>query len=568
MMAGRQLPNMQENKTGCVPKTDEKTSGLSTVEGQASGSRVLRVCLINPKFNPSFWSNDFGLDIHGGKIRCNMVSGSMATLAGLIDPRHDIVVIDENVEQIDYSKLRDFDVIGVTGMIVQRCHMYRILDELKRFSVQVIVGGPLVTCDEEAFKDRCDACFIGEAELTWPAYLEDVAAGRPTLARYEQTERSDMTKIPKPRLDLIKSDRYRVASVQFSRGCPFLCEFCDIIVMFGRVPRVKTTEQVIAELEDVARAGFRHCFLVDDNFIGNKREAKKLLRAIIEWQKTQELPLSLSTEASINLADDPELLELMPQANFDRVFIGIETPNLASLKETRKTQNLQGDSMISKVQRIRGAGLIVTAGFIVGFDEDTPDIFEAQYQFIHDSGIGLASIGILAPLPTTPLYDRLLAAGRLYPDDPECAFIPAQMSREQLKQGHRKLLLRTFAPDAFFERIFRTFQRSKSYSKVRSKHYAARSKKRSRDARASPYKLAWRLLGAIVKKGYWSLIPAYWRAWTQNRLLDKVSMPFAEFVELCLTHWHFFCICMGPQDSILLESRISAEEHERTVAGK
>ena len=559
---------MQRHGTGSTLRSDKKTSGLTDVGGEARGSPALRVCLINPKFNPSFWSNDFALDIHGGKVRCNMASGSIATLAGLIDPRHDIVLIDENVEEIDYSALRDFDVIGVTGMIVQRFHMYRILDKLKNLDAQVIVGGPLVTCDEEAFKDRCDACFIGEAELTWPAYLEDIAAGRPTLTHYEQTERSDMTTIPKPRLDLIKSDRYRVASVQFSRGCPFMCEFCDIIVMFGRVPRVKTTKQVIAELEDVARAGFRHCFLVDDNFIGNKREAKKLLRAIIEWQKTQALPLSLSTEASINLADDPELLELMPQANFDRVFIGIETPNLASLKETRKTQNLQGDSMIAKVQRIRGAGLIVTAGFIVGFDEDTPDIFEEQYQFIHDSGIGLASIGILAPLPTTPLYDRLLAAGRLYPDDPECAFIPAQMSRQELKQGHRKLLLRTFAPDAFFERIFRTFQRSKSYSKARSKHYVARSKKRSLDARASPYKLAWRLLRAIVKKGYWSLIPAYRRAWTQNRLLDKVSMPFAEFVELCLTHWHFYCICMGPQDSVFLESRVSAQDYESSLAGQ
>ncbi len=550
------------------PKMFEKLPGVTDVEGQTGKAPVLRVCLINPKFNPSFWSNDFALDIHGGKVRCNMVSGSLPTVAGLIDPRHHIVIIDENVEEIDYSTLRDFDVIGVTGMIVQRWHMYRILDELKNLGAQVIVGGPLVTCDELAFKDRCDVCFIGEAEETWPAYIEDIAAGRPTQTRYEQTERSDMAKVPKPRLDLIKSDRYRLASVQFSRGCPFLCEFCDIIVMFGRVPRVKTTEQVIAELEDVARAGFRHCFLVDDNFIGNKREAKKLLLAIIEWQKTQALPLSLSTEASINLADDPDLLDLMPKANFDRVFIGIETPNLASLKETRKMQNLRGDSMISKVQRIRGAGLIVTAGFIVGFDEDTPDIFEAQYQFIHDSGIGLASIGILAPLPTTPLYDRLLAAGRLYPDDPECAFIPAQMSREQLKAGHRELLLRTYAPDAFFERIFRTFQRSKSYSKARTKHYVARSKKRSLDARASPFKLAWRLFRAISKKGYWPLIPAYRRAWRQNRLLGNVSMPFAEFVELCLSHWHFYCICMGPQDSILLESLVSAEDHERSLAGQ
>ena len=311
------------------------TGTVESAAGEQAG-RILRICIINPRFNPSIWGNEYAIDLYGGRARCNMVTGCLATLAALADPRHHIRIIDENVEEIDYEELRGYDVVGVTGMIVQRWHMYRILDALGGIGANIAVGGPLVTCDEVAFEGRCDVIFSGESETTWPVYLEDLAAGRPTLTRYVQSERSDMTKIPKPRLDLIMSDRYRVASIQFSRGCPFLCEFCDIIVMFGRVPRVKNVEQVIAELQDVVDAGFRQCFLVDDNFIGNKREAKKVLLAIAAWQKTLAGPLHLSTEASVNLADEPELLDLMRQAHFDRVFVGIETPNLASLKETRK----------------------------------------------------------------------------------------------------------------------------------------------------------------------------------------------------------------------------------------
>ncbi|AXQ95759.1 B12-binding domain-containing radical SAM protein [Cereibacter azotoformans] len=524
--------------------------GTRTADEQLG--RVLRICIINPRFNPSIWSNDYAIALYGGPAKCNMVTGCLATLAALVDPRHHVRIIDENVEDIDFEELRGYDVIGVTGMIVQRWHMYRILDALRGIGGRVVVGGPLVTCDEAAFEGKCDVAFIGEAEMTWPAYLEDLAAGRPTLTRYAQSARSDMTRIPKPRLDLIKSERYRVASIQFSRGCPYLCEFCDIIVMFGRVPRLKTVEQVIAELQDVHDAGFRQCFLVDDNFIGNKREAKRLLQAIAAWQKTLPRPLNLSTEASVNLADEPDLLDLMRQANFDRVFVGIETPNLASLKETRKTQNLRGDSLVAKVQRIRNAGLIVTGGFIVGFDEDTPEIFEAQYKFIHDSGIVMSSIGILAPLPTTPLYERLEAEGRLFPDDPECAFIPKQMTREQLKAGHRALIERVFAPDAFFERAFRSLHESQNYNTVRRQRYRPAAGARAALGQAATWL---RLLRAIASKGYLSLVAAYHRAWRANRDLGDRAMPAAEFLSLCLAHWHIYCISRGPQDSVYLEQK-------------
>jgi len=529
--------------------TDDATATVIVPSG-----RILRICIINPKFNPSIWSNDYAIDLYGGSARCNMITGCLATLAALVGPRHHVRIIDENVEAIDYETLRGYDVIGVTGMIVQRWHMYRILDDLRGLGAQIVVGGPLVTCDEASFAGRCDVIFHGEAETTWPAYLEDLAAGRPTLTRYVQTARSDMTQIPKPRLDLIQAERYRVASVQFSRGCPFLCEFCDIIVMFGRVPRVKTVAQVIAELQDVVDAGFRQCFLVDDNFIGNKREARKLLTAIAEWQKTLPRPLNLSTEASINLADEPDLLALMQQANFDRVFIGIETPNVASLKEARKTQNLRGDSLVAKVQRIRDAGLIVMGGFIVGFDEDTTEIFDTQYQFIHDSGIVMSSIGILAPLPTTPLYDRLVAEGRLYPEDPECAFLPKQMTREELKAGHRALITRVFDPDAFFERAFRSLRQSHRFEAIRRRRYRPATGARAALGRAAIWS---RLLRAIAANGYWSLVPAYLRAMQNNRRLGPAAMPASDLLSLCLTHWHIYCISHGPQDSVYLEAKAS-----------
>ena len=527
-------------------------TGMIEHAGADRTGRILRICLINPKFNPSIWSNDHAIKLYGGPVRCNMVTGCLATLAALADPRHHLRIIDENVEEIDYEALRGYDVVGVTGMIVQRWHMYRILDALRGLGPRIVAGGPLVTCDEAAFETRCDARFIGEAETTWPAYLEDVAAGRPLQRRHVQSQRSDLTKIPKPRLDLIKSARYRVASIQFSRGCPFQCEFCDIIVTFGRVPRMKTVAQVIAELQDVVDAGFRQCFLVDDNFIGNKREARKLLRAIADWQRTLPRPLKLSTEASLNLADEPEVLDLMREAQFDRVFVGIETPNLASLKETRKTQNLRGDSLVAKVRRLREAGLIVIGGFIVGFDEDTPDIFEAQERFIHDSGIVMSSIGILAPLPTTPLHDRLAAEGRLYPDDPECAFIPRQMTRAQLKAGHRTLITRVFDPDRFFERAFRSLRDSERFAAIRHQ----RSPPATGVAAAIGRARIWlRLLGAIAARGYWSLIPAYVRALRANRALGARAMPAAEILSLCLVHWHIYCISRGPQDSIYLEPR-------------
>ncbi len=349
--------------------------------------RRLSVCVINPRYEPSFWGFDFARPLMPGRNGYSNVTGALPAVAALAPPHCDVELLDENVEPIDYEKLRRFDVIGVTGMIVQAARMREILLELKKLPAIVVVGGAYVSVAEDWFAGLCDVRFIGEAEETWPAFLTALAAGEPIAERYEQSDKTDMRKVPPPRFDLVKADRYWLAPLQFSRGCPFLCEFCDIITVFGRKPRVKTAEQMIMEFEAVRRAGFQSCFLADDNFIGNKREAKTLLAALVDWQKAHGYPLQLYTEASINLAEDAELIALMAEANFRQVFIGIESPRKESLAETRKVQNIRGDSLEAKIQRIRDAGIVVIAGFIVGFDHDDESIFDEQFDFIQRTGI-------------------------------------------------------------------------------------------------------------------------------------------------------------------------------------
>ena len=252
-----------------------------------------------------------------------MANGALVSVAALVPPEHEVVLIDENIERIDFRSLCRFDVIGVTGMVVQAERMLEILRKLQELPAVVAVGGPFVTVSEATFEGLCNVRFIGEAEETWPVFLNALAADSPTATRYEQEQKTDMTRVPVPRFDLLQRGRYGTAPVQFSRGCPFLCEFCDIITIFGRRPRVKRPEQILAELDAVLAQGFRGCFLVDDNFIGNKIEAKRLLPRIIEWQQQHGFPLEFVTEASINLANDRELIDLMVQANFRTVFIGI-----------------------------------------------------------------------------------------------------------------------------------------------------------------------------------------------------------------------------------------------------
>jgi len=479
-----------------------------------------------------------------GEKHAWMMPGVLTLLAALIPDHHEIVLIDEAVEDIDFEALRRFDVIGITGQIAQRDRMIEILERVKTLPGTVVVGGPYAAIDEQFFDGLCDTIFVGEADQTWPEFVEAMANGDSVQSRYEQTEKTDMATLPPARMDLMKAEHYMSASIQYSRGCPFTCEFCDIIVIFGRRPRVKSAKQVIAELEGVWKAGFGVCFVVDDNFIGNKVAVKKMLPELIRWQEENGYPLVLSTEATLNLADDAELMELMIRANFREVFIGIESTREESLIETKKLQNIRGESMSTKLGRIRDAGLVVSAGFIVGFDEDDDRIFEEQVQFIESNNIGRVSFGVLVALPKTPLYERLEAEGRLTDDNDICNFIPKQMTRDQLVAGYEKALRRLYTAEAFIGRVVRNVTTS-------DKYIAKRREMQSRETRkprwlggvATSGVIAWRLGREMARrKVFRKGLRMYWRAYRRNRAAGGLSV--SAFIGLCAMHWHHYCLTL------------------------
>ncbi len=412
------------------------------------------IVLINPRFEISFWGLEHALPFFGK--RANLPVAALPLIAALTPDEHQVTIIDENVEPVDFDRCAKADIVGVTGMVVQRQRMREVLTELKRRGAYIVIGGPWISVNETYFGDLADVVFVGEAEETWPQFLRDWQQGKPA-ARYEQAEKTDMTKVPAPRFDLLKMRHYAFGSVQFSRGCPFQCEFCDIIVVFGRRPRLKTSAQIIAELEGLCAQGMSIAFIVDDNLIGNKKAIKEVLRDVIAWQRAKGYPLLFSTEASIDLADDDELMQLMVEANITIVFVGIESPNEDSLREAKKLQNVRrGGTLVDKVRRIQETGMEVWAGMIVGFDHDDESVFAAQRQFLADARISTAMVGMLSAIPKTPLHARLTAAGRLDPaDDPAGGtnVLPLNMSRETLSRGFVKLMTELYEADAYFDRL-------------------------------------------------------------------------------------------------------------------
>ncbi len=412
------------------------------------------IVIINPRFEVSFWGMEHSLPLMGK--RANLPVACLPLLAALTPEEHTVTLIDENVEAINWEKCAKADLVCVTGMSVQRWRMKEILTELKGRGCFTVVGGPLVTVMEDYFDGLADVIFIGEAEETWPQFLKEWKRGLHQY-RYEQIDKTDMSTLPTPRFDLLKMRHYAYGSIQFSRGCPFQCEFCDIIVTFGRKPRLKTSKQVVAELDAMVAQGMRIVFVVDDNLIGNKKAIKELLKDVVEWQKKNAYALTLFTEASIDLADDQELMDLMAEANFISVFIGIESPNEESLRETKKYQNVRsGGTLIEKVHRIQDSGMEVWCGMIIGFDNDDPSIFEMQTRFVQQARIALSMTGMLHAIPKTPLHARLMAEGRLDPaDQPEFGtnVIPVKIGREELRDGWVKVMSDLYEPDAYFERL-------------------------------------------------------------------------------------------------------------------
>ena len=354
----------------------------------------MKIYLIAPKNPESFWT--FDRILPSLKKKCVFPNLSLPTVAGLTPREHEVVLCDENVEPIDFDT--DADIVGLTGYVVHAKRLFDIAAEFRRRGKFLVAGGPFASLCPERLRDRVDVVFVDEAEYSWPQFLEDYAAGS-WKPEYRQLEKPSMHDSPLPRFDLLKLDRYRTMTIQFARGCPFQCEFCDIIVMYGRRPRTKTVAQVMAEVREIHRLGLRRIFVVDDNFIGNKKEAKELLHALVEWQESNGYPMELMTEVTLNVAQDDELLQLMREANFTTIFVGIETPRAASLEETHKLQNLRG-SILDSVHRIQRAGIEVMAGMIVGFDHDDTSIFEEQFHFIQQARIPISMTGLLNAMPT------------------------------------------------------------------------------------------------------------------------------------------------------------------------
>jgi len=415
---------------------------------------MLDIVLINPCFEVSYWGLEHALPLLGKKA--NLPVACLPLLAALTPSEHRITLVDENVEPIDYDRLERADIVGLTGMSVQRTRMVEILTELRRRGIFAVVGGPWVSVSEEYFGNLAEVIFVGEAEETWPEFLKDFEGGS-WQKRYEQANKTDMLKVPAPRYDLIKTEHYLFGSVQFSRGCPFQCEFCDIIVTFGRRPRIKSSKQILVELDQLLERELRIAFIVDDNLIGNKSQIKTVLQEVALWQQSKGFPLTFFTEASLDLADDPELMQLMVDCNIQTVFIGIESPNEASLRETKKIQNVRNTgTLIDKIHRVQNAGMDVWCGMIVGFDSDDATIFDAQVKFLEEARILHAMLGMLHAIPKTPLYARLKAEGRLDESDHSefgTNVIPRQLSREALRDGYLTVMQKLYEPERYFARL-------------------------------------------------------------------------------------------------------------------
>ena len=414
----------------------------------------MNVLLIYPGFPDTYWSFRYALSFQGK--RAAQPPLGLMTVAALLPHSWNKRLIDTNVEPLRDRDLAWADVAFIGAMHVQQHHLLSIVHRCRARGLRTVVGGP-ITSSVPAASLQCDHVVIGEAEDLMADLVRDLEAGtaRPV---YECAERPSLHRTPPPDLSLIRMRRYSTMTVQYSRGCPFSCEFCDIIEIYGRRPRTKPVDHVLAELDQLFAAGWRGpVFMVDDNFIGNKPRARALLDALCLWQHSHGRPFRFITEASLNLSDDPDLLHQFQQAGFGSVFLGIETPDQSSLAAANKLQNTRRD-LLASIARIQQAGIEVMGGFILGFDTDRDDIFDRLVDFIQSSGIPVAMVGLLQALPGTQLFRRLTREGRILSggggNNTGCHlnFRP-RMNPDRLVEGYRSVLRRIYSSDCYYHRV-------------------------------------------------------------------------------------------------------------------
>ena len=372
----------------------------------------MRVLLLYPQFPITFWSLHGALELLGRKVLLPPLG--LITVAALLPERWELRLVDTNIRPVSLQDWAWADLVIASAMLVQRHHLAQLIRSAKEHQLPVAVGGPFATSTPDAAElKEADYLILDEGEITIPLFLKALERGQKQGLFKASGERPDVQTSPIPRFDLLDQQHYSLMAVQFSRGCPYQCEFCDIIVLYGRKPRTKEPSQLLAEFDCLYRLGWRgEIFLVDDNFIGNKRNVKRLLPVLKNWQRIHNWPFSFTTEASLDLAQDEELMIAMAMAGFKRVFLGIETPDQNSLKLTHKDQNTR-HPLDQAVVDITAHGLEVMAGFILGFDGETSGAGDRIVQFIERTGIPLAMVGILIALPNTALWDRLQKEGRL-----------------------------------------------------------------------------------------------------------------------------------------------------------
>lgn len=486
----------------------------------------MRILLINPGYPDTFWSFKHALRFIFKKAT-NPPLG-LLTVAAMLPEAWEKRLVDMDVTPLRDKDLRWADYVFLTGISVQRESIVDVIARCKRIGVKIVAGGPLFTTGYEEFDNDIDHFVLNEAENTLPPFLEDLKNGTPKHL-YTSNEWADLTHTPAPLWGLVNMKRYAAMNIQYSRGCPYNCEFCDITLLYGRAPRTKTRERLIGELEGIYSTGWRgEVFFVDDNFIGNKRKIKTdILPGIIQWMKKRRYPFSFFTQASIELSDDSGLMRSMADAGFDTVFVGIETPDEDSLKECSKFHN-KGRDLIGSVKRIQQHGLQVQGGFIVGFDNDPFTIFERQIRFIQKSGITTAMVGLLNALRGTRLYQRLKNEDRLIKDMPgdntnySINFTP-KMNHDTLMNGYKKIIRTIYAPRYYYERV-RTF--FKDYTPSRRKIFRLRTRYLMAFAKSLIQ------LGVIGKERFY-----YWRLiiWT----LIRRPQLFPQAVTFAIYGFHF-----------------------------